>query len=114
MGYDAPGTKVRCNLLAPHPPPLFFSGEGPRSRRYGRTAALTLLVQEYGDEDEMKKMVIFCPFQVVEHRWNDTDRENRSTRGKTCPVPLRPQQIPHGLSRDRNGASAVGGRGLTA
>jgi hypothetical protein len=30
---------------------LFFSGEGPRSRRYGRTAALRLLVQPC-DEDE--------------------------------------------------------------
>jgi hypothetical protein len=30
---------------------VFFSGEGPRSRRYGRTAAMRLLVQPY-DEDE--------------------------------------------------------------
>jgi hypothetical protein len=30
---------------------IFFSGEGPRSRRYGRTAALRLIVQPY-DEDE--------------------------------------------------------------
>jgi hypothetical protein len=30
---------------------VFFSGEGPRSRRYGRTAALRLLVQPC-DEDE--------------------------------------------------------------
>jgi hypothetical protein len=29
----------------------FFSGEGPCSRRYGRTAALRLLVQPY-DEDK--------------------------------------------------------------
>jgi hypothetical protein len=28
-----------------------FSGEGPRSRRYGRTAAMRLIVQPY-DEDE--------------------------------------------------------------
>jgi hypothetical protein len=31
--------------------PFFLSGEGPRSRRYGRTAALRLLVQPC-DEDE--------------------------------------------------------------
>jgi hypothetical protein len=31
--------------------PFFLSGEGPRSRRYGRTAALWLIVQPY-DEDE--------------------------------------------------------------
>jgi hypothetical protein len=30
---------------------IFFSGEGPRSRRYGRTAALRFIVQAY-DEDE--------------------------------------------------------------
>jgi hypothetical protein len=30
---------------------IFFSGEGPRSRRYGRTAAMRLIVQPY-DEDE--------------------------------------------------------------
>jgi hypothetical protein len=33
---------------------VFFSAEGPRSRRYGRTAALRLLVQscdEYDDDD---------------------------------------------------------------
>jgi hypothetical protein len=30
---------------------VFFSGEGPRSRRYGRTAALSLTVQPC-DEDE--------------------------------------------------------------
>jgi hypothetical protein len=29
----------------------FFSGEGPRSGRYGRTAAVRLIVQPY-DEDE--------------------------------------------------------------
>jgi hypothetical protein len=36
-----------------------ISGEGPHSRRYGRTAALWLIVQP-NDEDEM--MIIFCPF----------------------------------------------------
>jgi hypothetical protein len=31
----------------------FFCGEGPRSRRYGRTAALRLLVQPSdGDDDD--------------------------------------------------------------
>jgi hypothetical protein len=30
---------------------FFLSGEGPRSRRYGRTAALRLIAQPY-DEDE--------------------------------------------------------------
>jgi hypothetical protein len=33
---------------------FFFSGEGPRSRRYGRTAALRLIVQpcDEGDDDD--------------------------------------------------------------
>jgi hypothetical protein len=37
--------------------------------------------------------------------------ESLSTRGeKPVPVPLCPPQIPHGLTRDRSRASAVGGR----
>jgi hypothetical protein len=31
---------------------FFLSGEGPRSRRYGRTAALRLLVQPYDEDDD--------------------------------------------------------------
>jgi hypothetical protein len=38
---------------------FFFSGKGPRSRRYGRTAALRLLVQPY-DEDHHNDY--FYPF----------------------------------------------------
>jgi hypothetical protein len=30
----------------------FFSGEGPRSRRYGRTAALRLIVQPCDEDDD--------------------------------------------------------------
>jgi hypothetical protein len=30
----------------------FFSVEGPRSRRYGRTAALRLIVQPYDEDDD--------------------------------------------------------------
>jgi hypothetical protein len=38
---------------------FFFIGEGPRSRRYGRTAALRLLLQPCdGDDDDY----YFCPF----------------------------------------------------
>jgi hypothetical protein len=35
----------------------FFSGVGPRSRRYGRTAALRLIVQSHDEDD-----YYFCPF----------------------------------------------------
>jgi hypothetical protein len=39
---------------------FLFSGEGPRRRRYGRTAALRLTVQhcDEGDDDDY----YFCPF----------------------------------------------------
>jgi hypothetical protein len=39
---------------------FFFSSEGPRSRRYGRTAAMRLLVQPYDDDDGDDDD--FCPF----------------------------------------------------
>jgi hypothetical protein len=62
----------------------FFSGEGPRSRRNGRTAALRLLVQPCDEDDDDDDY--FCPFSSngapVEWNWNP---ENRSTRRKTCP-----------------------------
>jgi hypothetical protein len=45
-------------LLTIHWPVL--SGKGPRSRRYGRTAALRLIVQPCDEDDLM--MMIFYPF----------------------------------------------------
>jgi hypothetical protein len=45
----------------------------------------------------------------MEHRWNEIVLGE-----KPVPVPLCPPQIPHGLTRDRTQASAVGGRRLTA
>jgi hypothetical protein len=42
-----------------------FCGEGPRSRRCGRTGALRLIVQA-GDEGDQ----LFPFFTVMEHRWN--------------------------------------------
>jgi hypothetical protein len=38
---------------------FFLSGEGPHSRRYGRTAALRLLVQPCDEDDDDN---FFCPF----------------------------------------------------
>jgi hypothetical protein len=57
---------------------------------------------------KMMMIIIFCPFPIMEHRWNEIDRR------KPVPVPLCPRQIPHGLTRDRTRASAVRGRRLTA
>jgi hypothetical protein len=42
---------------------FFFGGEGPRSRRYGRTAALRLLVQPCdADDDDDDNYYYFSPF----------------------------------------------------
>jgi hypothetical protein len=57
---------------------FFFSGEGPRSRHYGRTAALRLIVQPY-DEDEDDFFVLFL---LMEHRWNEIDRGKPKNSGK--------------------------------
>jgi hypothetical protein len=45
-----------------------FLREGPRSRSYGRTAVLSLIVQPY-DEDEEKGNHFFLFLQVMEHWW---------------------------------------------
>jgi hypothetical protein len=80
---------------------LFFSGEGPRSRRYGRNAALRLIVQPYNEE--WRWLLFFVPFLVMEHRWNETDRGKPKNSGKKpVPVPLCPPQIPHGLTPGSN------------
>jgi hypothetical protein len=43
---------------------FFLSGEGPRSRRYGRTAALGLFVQLCDEEDDDDDDYYFCPFHI--------------------------------------------------
>jgi hypothetical protein len=52
---------------------FFFGGDGPRSRSYGRTAAIRLIVQPC-DEDEEKDGQFVSLFLVMEHRWNEIDR----------------------------------------
>jgi hypothetical protein len=54
----------RRRLLVTHDLGVFFSGEGPRSRRYGRTAALRLIVQpcDEDDDDDDYYYYYFCPF----------------------------------------------------
>jgi hypothetical protein len=60
-------------------------------------------------------MIIFVRFQVMEHRWNETDGGKLKYSGeKTGPVPLCPPQIRYGLNGDRNRASALEGRRITA
>jgi hypothetical protein len=64
---------------------------------------------------KVKMRIIFCPFPSngapVEWNWQGKTEELGE---KPVPVPLRPPQIPHGLTRDWTRASAVGGRRLTA
>jgi hypothetical protein len=51
----------------------------------------------------------------MDHRWNEIDRGKPKYSGeKPVPVPFCPPQIPHGPTRDRTRASAVGGRRLIA
>jgi hypothetical protein len=52
---------------------------------------------------------VFSFFQVMEHRWNENGRGKPKYSGPLCPP-----HIPHRIIRDRNRASAVGGRRLTA
>jgi hypothetical protein len=61
-------------------------GEGPRSRCYGHTTALRLLVQP----PVLKMSSFFYQVsQVMEHQGNEIDRGKPTTRRKTCPsVPL--------------------------
>jgi hypothetical protein len=55
-------------------------------------------------------LLFFVLFLVMEHQWNKIDRGKLKNSGeKLVPVPLCPLQIPHGLTRDRTRASAVGG-----
>jgi hypothetical protein len=97
------------------PSPFFLCGEGPRSRSYGRTAALRFIVQPLWMKMK-RKMISFSFFQAMEHRWSEIDRGKPKYSGgkKPVPVPLCPPQIPQGLTRDRTRASAVEGRRLTA
>jgi hypothetical protein len=60
-------------------------------------------------------LLLFCSFSSngapVEWNWQG---KTEVLWEKPVPVPLYPPQISHGLTRDRNRASAVGGRRLTA
>jgi hypothetical protein len=85
---------------------FFLSGEGPHSRRYGRTATLWWRCPWW--------WLFFILFLVMEHR-NEIDRGKLKYLGeKTCPSATVPPQMPHGLTRDRTRVSAVGVRRLTA
>jgi hypothetical protein len=68
------------SVLSSFRQPFFLIDEGPRSRRYGRTAALRLLVQpcDEGEDDDC----FFVLFLVMEHQWNDIDRGKPKYSGK--------------------------------
>jgi hypothetical protein len=90
---------------------VIFFIEGPRSRCYRHTAALSLIVQPCNEDDEVFFLVFYFNGTPVEwYRQGKTE----VLRGKPVPVPLCPPQIPHEPTRDRTRAYAVKGRGLTA
>jgi hypothetical protein len=82
---------------------VFLCGEGSRSRRYGRTATLSLIVPPC-DEDDDQLYIFPSNGAPVEWKWQG---KTEVVGEKPVPVPLCPPQIPHGMSRYRNRASAV-------
>jgi hypothetical protein len=98
-------------VSAPYPP--FFLVEE------GRAADATDAPQPWGflcnPVMKMTMMMSFCPFPSneapVEWNWQG---KTEVLGEKLVPVPLCPPQIPHGLTRDRTRAAAVGGRRITA
>jgi hypothetical protein len=63
---------------------IFLTRKGPRSRRYGRTAAMRLIVQPCHEDDDDD---YFFPFPSngapVEWNWQGKTEE---LGGKTCPT----------------------------
>jgi hypothetical protein len=90
---------------------VLFCDEGPRSRCYGRTAALRLIVQPLWWRWLVFVFVFPCNGAPMEWNWQG---KPEIVREKPILMPLCWPQIPHGLSRDRTRASAVRGRRLTA
>jgi hypothetical protein len=62
--------------------------------------------------------ILFIPLMIYEYgerRWNDIDRGKTEELGeKPVPVPLRPPQIPHGLTLARTRNSALRGHPVEA
>jgi hypothetical protein len=57
LQQGAPGWNIRPAMYQAavpfiQPPVLSFCGEGPRSRRYGRTAAMRPIVQPYNEDED--------------------------------------------------------------
>jgi hypothetical protein len=98
-GMDVRGVGVRAPLGSR----IFFSGVGLTSP-LGTAATSDLLYKpqmvDEGDCGAIGGMKI--------------GRGNRNTRRKPAPAPLCPPQIPHGQTRARTRAAAVGSQRLTA
>jgi hypothetical protein len=90
-----------------------FWGERPRSRSYGRTAALRLIVQTLWWRWKMISFFFIFTSNGAPVEWN-WQGKTEVLGEKHVPVPLCAPQIPHGLTRDRTRTSAVRGRRLTA
>jgi hypothetical protein len=90
---------------------VFFCGAGVRSRSYGRTAALRLIVQPC-DEDEEKDDQFFSFFQVMEHQWNEIDRGKPKYSGKNLSSATLSTTNPT-LNNPRSNPGLRGGRPAT-
>jgi hypothetical protein len=113
-----PSSVIRNKTIFRKPEPFpdihifgLFSGEGPRSRRYGRTAAMRLIVQPC-DEGDSSPPPFACNGAPME--WNWQGKTEVLWKKKTSPSTTLYTISPHGLNRDRTRASAVRSRRLTA
>jgi hypothetical protein len=79
---------------------FLFCGEGPRSRSYGCTAAISVFF-----------FIFPCNGAPMEWNWQG---KNEVLGEKPVPLLLCSPQIPHGLTQDRTRACAMRGRRLTA
>jgi hypothetical protein len=70
-------------------------------------------VKPYDEDEEKDDQFLFSFFPVIKHRWNEIDRVKPKYSGKNLSQCHSPQ-IPHGLTRDRTWAYAVGVWRLTA
>jgi hypothetical protein len=94
---------------------LLVSGEGPRSRRYGRTAAFEASCATLWWWWWWLLLLLFLVlFLVMEHRWNEIGRGKSKYSGKNVSQCHFVHHKSHMDTRNRTRASAVGGQRLMA
>jgi hypothetical protein len=88
---------------------LFLLVKGPAADARGAPQPWGFLCNPMMKTMMMMMIIFFVLFLVMEHQGKP-----KYSGEKPVPMPLCPPQIPHGLTRDRTRACAVGGRRLTA